>query len=228
MEKKRVLVVGGSGYLGQHLLEDLLRAEEPFDLAFTYHRTAPADEMMKALSPALAFRVDLVTGQGFDSISDSFGQPNVVINCAALSIPRECEKNPAYAMSVNVPSSLVGWLLSFADKNTFLIHLSTDQVYEGVMSFYKESDETDPVNMYGKTKVASEQFIRANFPNFAILRSSIIYGPESVTPVSKSLPLQWIDSTLSRGHEVEFFYNEFRCPIYVKDVVNIILILIKK
>lgn len=33
---------------------------------------------------------------------------------------------------------------------------------------------------------------------------------------------------LSRGREVEFFYDEFRCPIYVKDLVNIILILIKK
>ncbi|CAA7390960.1 unnamed protein product [Spirodela intermedia] len=233
MEKKRVLVVGGTGYLGQHLLEGLSRAEElglqrPYDLAYTHHRPAPPREMTDALAPVLAFRVDLETGQGFDSISETFGQPHVVINCAALSVPLQCEKNPAYATAINVPSSLVGWLSSFANNDSLLIHLSTDQVYEGVKSFYKEDDEAVPVNMYGKSKVSSENFISSNYSNFAILRSSIIYGPQTMSPVSKSLPIQWIDSMLSRGQEVDFFYDEFRCPIYVKDLVNIILILIKK
>lgn len=54
-------------------------------------------------------------------------QPDVVVNCAALSIPRACETDPSLAMSVNVPSSLVKWLSSFTESNTFLIHLSTDQ-----------------------------------------------------------------------------------------------------
>lgn len=39
--------------------------------------------------------------------------------------------------------------------------------------------------------------------------------------------LQWIDSVLSQGREVEFFYDEFRCPVYVKDVVNVILSITK-
>ena len=51
----------------------------------------------------------------------------MVVNCAALSVPRDCEKNPAYAMSVNVPSSLVGWLSRFPNRISLLIHLSTDQ-----------------------------------------------------------------------------------------------------
>ena len=39
--------------------------------------------------------------------------------------------------------------------------------------------------------------------------------------------LQWIDAALSKGSEVEFFHDEFRCPVYVKDVVNVIITLIK-
>lgn len=54
-------------------------------------------------------------------------QPDVVINCAALSVPRACEMDPAAAMSVNVPSSLVNWLLSLEESNSLLIQLSTDQ-----------------------------------------------------------------------------------------------------
>ncbi|KAG2655127.1 hypothetical protein PVAP13_1NG549900 [Panicum virgatum] len=100
-------------------------------------------------------------------------------------------------------------------------------VYEGVKSFYKEEDETLPVNMYGKSKVAAEKFIVEKCSNYAILRSSIIYGPQTVSPVAKSLPIQWMDSVLSQGQQVEFFNDEFRCPVYVKDMVNVILSLAK-
>lgn len=57
-------------------------------------------------------------------------------------------------------------------------------------SFYKEDDEAVPVNVYGKSKVAAEQFITEKCSNFAILRSSIIFGPQTISPVPKSLPIQ--------------------------------------
>lgn len=63
-------------------------------------------------------------------------------------------------------------------------------VYEGVKSFYKETDETKPVNTYGETKVAAENFIQSNYGNYAILRSSIIVGPQPFVPLPKTLPLQ--------------------------------------
>lgn len=57
-------------------------------------------------------------------------------------------------------------------------------------SFYKEDDEAVPVNVYGKSKVAAEQFITEKCSNFAILRSSIIFGPQTISPVPKLLPIQ--------------------------------------
>lgn len=54
-------------------------------------------------------------------------QPDVVVNCAALSVPRACEVDPTAAMAINVPSVLVKWLSSFSNGSTLLIHLSTDQ-----------------------------------------------------------------------------------------------------
>jgi len=51
----------------------------------------------------------------------------VVVNCAAISVPRACEIDPATAHAINVPSSLVKWLQSFEKRSTLLIHLSTDQ-----------------------------------------------------------------------------------------------------
>ncbi|KAJ6679633.1 putative proteinD(P)-BINDING ROSSMANN-FOLD SUPERFAMILY PROTEIN [Salix purpurea] len=231
METKRVLVVGGTGYLGQHLLLSLSQIKDnaPYDLAFTYHSNSNLlQPLLDAIPHSLAFHVDLVTGDGFQSIASKFGLPHVVVNCAALSVPRVCEKDPDAAISINVPNSLVNWLSSFEERDTLLIHLSTDQVYEGVKSFYKEEDEAVPVNVYGKSKVAAEQFISKSWPNFAILRSSIIFGPQTISPVPKSLPIQWIDGVLSKKEQVEFFHDEFRCPVYVKDVVTIIMSLINK
>ena len=64
-------------------------------------------------------------------------QPDVVVNCAAVSVPRACEVDPVAAMSVNVPTSVVNWLLSFKEKETLLIHLSTDQgtIHAGAFIF---------------------------------------------------------------------------------------------
>nr|DAD47457.1 TPA_asm: hypothetical protein HUJ06_017394 [Nelumbo nucifera] len=74
MDRKRVLVVGGTGYLGQHLLQGFLEMEgKPYDVAFTHH-SSPPQKLLDAVSPCPAFPVDLQTGQGFDTISATFGQ----------------------------------------------------------------------------------------------------------------------------------------------------------
>ncbi|KAJ4733191.1 dTDP-4-dehydrorhamnose reductase [Rhynchospora pubera] len=220
--RRRILVVGGTGYLGQHLLQYLLTTSSSLDIAFTHHRPIPPQELLDALPCVKSFQVDVRTGEGFSAVSASFGQPDIVVNCAAMSVPRACEMDPDTAMATNQPSSLVKWLLDSRNDNSLLIHLSTDQVYEGVKSFYKEEDETIPVNIYGKSKVAAEKLISETFQNYVILRSSIIYGPQTLSPVARSLPIQWMDNVLSQGKEVDFFYDEYRCPIYVKDMVHTI------
>uniref|UniRef100_A0A0E0CTD9 NAD-dependent epimerase/dehydratase domain-containing protein n=1 Tax=Oryza meridionalis TaxID=40149 RepID=A0A0E0CTD9_9ORYZ len=75
MERKRVLVVGGSGYLGQHLLAALAAGGEvSVDVAFTHHRDTPPQPLLHALPGLRAFRVDLRSGDGLHAVSESFGQ----------------------------------------------------------------------------------------------------------------------------------------------------------
>ncbi|KAK4371935.1 hypothetical protein RND71_007319 [Anisodus tanguticus] len=231
MSSKKILIVGGTGYLGQHLVQEFKAIQDTLSLAFTYHTNPPPERLLHALPFHLLKEIHLQCGLGFLTTDLSLSntmlcnvnkQPDVVVNCAALSVPRACEVDPAAAMAINVPSVLVKWLSSFKNGCTLLIHLSTDQVYEGTKSFYKEADEALPVNVYGRSKVAAEQFISANYSNFAILRSSIIYGPQTVSPVPKLLPVQWMDSVLAKGDAMDFFHDEFRCPVYVKDLVTIV------
>lgn len=77
MSGKRVLIIGGTGYVGQHLLEGLSNTafEHAIDLAFTHHNNLPPEPLIKAIhSHCLAFPVDLRNGDGFDAISLTFGQ----------------------------------------------------------------------------------------------------------------------------------------------------------
>ena len=64
--------------------------------------------------------------------------------------------------------------------------------------------------------------LQTRWSNHVILRSSIIFGPQSPVPVSRVLFLQFIASGLRQGKPTTFFADEYRCPIYVKDIVSII------
>lgn len=68
--------------------------------------------------------------------------------------------------------------------------------------------------------------VQERWQNHVILRSSIIFGPQSPVPVSRVLFLQFIANGLRQGKPTTFFKDEFRCPIYVKDIVNIAMALI--
>jgi hypothetical protein len=72
-------------------------------------------------------------------------------------------------------------------------------VYDGSRARWREDDSAAPLNAYGRTKLAGERAVAARWPNHAILRSSIIYGPEPPVPVSRPLFLQFVDAQLAAG-----------------------------
>ena len=94
-------------------------------------------------------------------------------------------------------------------------------MYDGSKSWWREDEAACPVNAYGRTKLEAERLIAQRWRRHAILRSSIIYGPQSPNPVSRGLFLQFIDAALSGRKPTTFFNDEFRCPIYVKDIVQV-------
>lgn len=108
-----------------------------------------------------------------------------------------------------------------------LIHVSTDQVYDGTRGHWREDDPCGPVNAYGISKLQSEEYVRNFYPNHVILRSSIIFGsalPAQWPEIPDSRPLftQFIDTVLSAEQPTTFFSDEYRNPIYVKDICSIV------
>eukprot|EP00891_Asterochloris_glomerata_P009011 jgi/Astpho2/9011/Aster-02678 len=178
-----------------------------------------------------ALQINMASGQGLHDCFDTLKDVDVVVNCAALSSPAACAKHPQHARAVNVPAKLIDALDVYStvhEKQPLLVHLSTDQVYHGSKSWWREDDETSPINDYGLTKRDAELLIQERWPCHVILRSSIMYGPQSAVPVSRTLFLQFVSSALSQGKSATFFSDEFRCPIYVQDIVQILQLIVER
>jgi dTDP-4-dehydrorhamnose reductase len=171
-------------------------------------------------------QANVVTGEGIqECFLEPDTAPDVVINCVALSQPAACERDPELARLVNVPHKLLAALKLHKERTShcpLLIHISTDQIYDGSKAHWKEDDVTAPINVYGQTKLEAEQEIGREWPHHVVLRSSIIYGPPPPgAPVNRGLFLQFIKRSIESKQMTEFFADEWRCPIYVKDIVAV-------
>ena len=114
-----------------------------------------------------------------DNIRNYFQIHNfdIVVNCAAYTKVDKAEDEFILADQIN--HHAVKLLAEICSKrNIMLIHISTDYVFDGdSTNIYKESDQTNPINMYGKTKLSGELEIEKLMPNNAvIIRTSWLYS----------------------------------------------------
>lgn len=103
-------------------------------------------------------------------------RPDVVLNAAAAVNVEECEVHPDEAFAVN--STAVENLARIcAEIGALLVHISTDYVFDGTAHEpYAEDDPARPINVYGASKLAGENHVRALCPRHLIVRSSGLYG----------------------------------------------------
>ena len=103
-------------------------------------------------------------------------KPKFIINTAALTDVNFCEQNPKQCLVTNAYS--VRNLAKYSSQiNSFLIHFSSDFVYDGLKKIkYKESDYTNPISVYGKSKLLSEKYIKKYNKKHIIFRVSFIYS----------------------------------------------------
>lgn len=103
-------------------------------------------------------------------------KPSVIVNPAAYTAVDKAESEPELVFAVNAHAP--GIMAEEAARlNATLIHYSTDYVFDGSKtSPYTESDETNPIGIYGSSKLAGEEAIRAVDGQHLILRTSWVYG----------------------------------------------------
>jgi dTDP-4-dehydrorhamnose reductase len=102
--------------------------------------------------------------------------PDAIVNLAAFTRVDECESDAGTAFRVNAlgPQSLA---LAAREAGAVLLHVSTDYVFDGAKDApYDELDEPRPISVYGRSKLAGEEFVRRILPEHFVVRTGHIFG----------------------------------------------------
>jgi dTDP-4-dehydrorhamnose reductase len=186
---QRLLVTGGCGYLGRELV-----ARAPalgWAVRATWFRRPPQGE-------AEWVQADVRDPEAMAAAVDDV---DAVVHTAYRQSDGGWDVNPTGSETVARAS---------ADRR--LVHLSTDIVFRGDRGAYREADDPDPVNEYGRSKAEAERRVAAAHPAATIARTSLIYGGAEPGPQER----------LARENR-RFFVDELRSPVQVGDLAEAIL-----
>ena len=196
----RILVTGKSGQLGRSLHK--LVSEKKYDNEFIF---VGREEL------------DLSSESNIDHYFDSNNRFDIIVNCAAYTAVDRAEKEVKLANQVN--HLAVKQLAQIAkSQDSRLIHISTDYVFDGESDKpYTETDETNPINIYGKTKLAGEQVLQKAMPtNAIIIRTSWIYSEYGNNFVKTMLRLG------RERDELNVVNDQIGSPTYAGDLAEVI------
>jgi dTDP-4-dehydrorhamnose reductase len=142
-----------------------------------------------------------------------------IINCSGYTEVDKAEKEMEKAFLINREG--VRNISKIAlEKQAKLIHLSTDYVFNGEKNMplsYTEDDKTEPINIYGKSKLAGEKEIKENLKKYFILRTAWLYGRGGKNFVSTMLKL------FKEKEEIRVFSDQWGSPTYTVDLAEVIL-----
>jgi dTDP-4-dehydrorhamnose reductase len=145
-------------------------------------------------------------------------QPELIVHCAAIAVIDLAEANPQLTWRVNaeVPGELAAAARRVGSK---MIHISTDAVFDGQRGDYAEQDETNPLNVYARSKLGGEQAVAQANPDAIIARVNF-YG-WSLTG-QRSLGELFINH-LQAGKPMFGFTDVFFCTLQVNVLTELLL-----
>jgi len=205
---KRILICGSNGLLGQRLALMLSTQTDYEVLNTSHHRTFVFDHKLFDFT-----QLDITRRSDVRSLVTSF-QPDAILNAAARSDVDWCEEHREDAWGVNVVG--VENLVDAAKKvNARLVHVSSDYVFDGKNGPYREDDRPNPLNYYGKTKLAGENAVRASGLPHAIIRTIVVYG--AGIGVRENFAL-WVVHNLRRHQPISCETDQVSSPTSVADL----------
>jgi len=142
---------------------------------------------------------------------------NVIINCCAFTNVNEATFKPNQALKVNF--QFVKKLDNLCSLHKIsLIHFSTDYVFNGKSKLpYGENFKTNPLNVYGKTKLLADNFLLKSKNKIVIIRTSWVFSYKSNSFVKKIIDKSKIQK------EIEVVCDQIGCPTYSKDIAQTVV-----
>lgn len=194
----RVLITGAGGQLGQDLRS-----------AFTNSGLSEVIALDRA-------RLDVADRK---AVLDSLGalQPTVVVHAGAWTAVDACQGDPDRAFRVNALGTR-NVAEGVARQGAHLVYVSTDYVFDGAaVDAYREWDPTNPLSVYGRSKLGGEREAQSLCPGATVVRTSWVCGAHGANMVKTVL-------RLARDHPTLRFVDDQRgCPTFTEDLAAMIV-----
>lgn len=212
-----VLILGSGGLLGSALVNRCLKRS--IEVVGTYHSTPPSFDIPLT-------RNDIRDEESFRTLLHRYS-PDVVINCAALTDVDECEASQETAFAIN--GSAPGHLArNCAAREIPFVHVSTDYIFDGESTVpYTESDPTNPIQVYGRSKCFGEKTAQAAAGSVLLTRLSFVYGVRHDTDTLIGFP-SWVRERIQRNETVPLFVDQQMSPTRAGQAAETILDLIER
>lgn len=216
--KPKILVTGSNGLLGQKIAH-LWASEKEFDLI----ATSRGQNRVKEVSGFEYYSLDITNKDEVEKAIEKF-KPDVVINTAAMTNVDQCEDEKEACTELNVHA--VQYLVNACEKHgVFLVHLSTDFIFDGEDGPYLEEATANPLSFYGESKLEAEEIIKRSSCKWAIARTVLVYG--IVEGMSRSNIILWVKNSLEQGKELQIVNDQWRSPTLAEDLAMGCLLIAK-
>jgi dTDP-4-dehydrorhamnose reductase len=208
----RLLITGASGLYGSKLAE---KATASYVVSSGYCRDRPAFGSPIHFDISDKNRVKAV----FKKVN-----PDAVVHAASLTDVDKCEVNKKLAWKINVEGT--GNIIEeIKASSAFLVYISTDYVFNGETGNYKETDQPDPINYYGFTKLKAEELVK-DVGEYCIARASVIYGS---TPAAGKVNFAlWTLDKLKRNEQINIVTDQWNSPTLNTNLVDMTMEVVER
>jgi dTDP-4-dehydrorhamnose reductase len=209
-QKYKILIIGSSGMLGVDLSHEL----------YHDHKVFGADVVRRSPGAICGFyKLDITKRQNALAIIRNLN-PDIVIHTAALTDVDGCELDEKRAYRINSEGTK-NVALACKSIGAVLVYISTDFVFDGRRKApYKEPDKTNPLSVYGNSKLKGESAVKRIVKKYFILRTSWLYGRHGKN---------FVDTILKKGEKepvLKVVNDQAGSPTYTKDLAKAIHALI--
>ena len=198
----KVLITGSSGMLGRDLARVFGKENQVVGIDISGEKQDDCSSF---------YRADITDPAKVNEIFDK-ERPDLVIHAAALTDVDGCETDPEKAKRINTLGTR-NIAEACGDIGSPLIFISTDFVFDGSKnSPYTEDEETNPINVYGRTKWEAEESLSEACRDYAIVRTSWLFGEEGKN---------FVDTVVKKGKAdkvLRVVDDQIGSPTYTKDL----------
>lgn len=216
MIKKRILIIGSNGMLGQSVVEQfkLDSSNELFLASFEE----------KSFIPELPYtQIDISDKKAVKNLFMNF-YPDYVLNLAAYTNVDKAETEKELCWDVNVNSNEY-FAKYCVPTHSHLIYISSDYIFDGKNGPYTENDLPNPISYYGRSKLAGENVIRRFDIPYTIIRTNVLFG---ATKYGRPDFVKWVYDSLRKGKQINIVTDQINNPTYLNDLAWLIWNICKK